>query len=191
MGFFSWKCAKSEISIPAYPYAGFPLPASEVVLILPDNSKIEGILDGYSQISGVDVLSKISTFMFGEEDRDLVFNNKKYILEGNIVVAETKSFPRYDVPLAEEDFVFIKDKTKTHIIGRTLDEIKLGDLYRISDDFKTALGMIKMVRADKYNCETYDELPASKVCDNQGFSYSDEEREFILETLLKLESNND
>lgn len=54
MGFFSWLSAKSGESIPAYPYAERPKYMSEVVLVLPDDSLIEGIYGGYGDITADD-----------------------------------------------------------------------------------------------------------------------------------------
>ena len=50
MGFFSHRCAISNESIPAYPYAEFDKVESEVVLILPSNFKINGTYDGYGRV---------------------------------------------------------------------------------------------------------------------------------------------
>lgn len=50
MGFFSFEGSKSKVSIPAYGYNGTHKKYSEVVLITPDDRKIEGVYDGYGHI---------------------------------------------------------------------------------------------------------------------------------------------
>jgi hypothetical protein len=51
MGFSSFKCAKSKMSIPAYPYAGMPQAASVIVVLFSDGSVIKGTYDGYGALS--------------------------------------------------------------------------------------------------------------------------------------------
>ena len=82
MGFYSWLCAKSKESIPAFPHAGRQIWHSEVVQVLPDNSKVEGIYDGYGNIDGVDVYDSIAPFYFKRKNatREDIFSNKKYSL---------------------------------------------------------------------------------------------------------------
>lgn len=50
MGFSSFNCAKSGISIPAFEHAGLPDEASHVVMVTPNNRKINGWYDGYMNI---------------------------------------------------------------------------------------------------------------------------------------------
>jgi hypothetical protein len=59
MGFSSWNCAVDNTSIPAYPYANKPQVESEVVLVLPDDTTVEGVYDGYGRISGKQVLETV------------------------------------------------------------------------------------------------------------------------------------
>lgn len=49
MGFYSYKCAKSKISIPSV-HAGLPEAASRVVVVKPDNTVIKGTYDGYGRL---------------------------------------------------------------------------------------------------------------------------------------------
>lgn len=51
MGFFSSKCSKSKISIPAG-NTGSPPEASTVVVVKPDNTTHIGIYDGYGRVEG-------------------------------------------------------------------------------------------------------------------------------------------
>jgi hypothetical protein len=55
MGFFSSKCSKSKISIPAERAAGLPEAASTVVVVSPKNKIIEGVYDGYGNVDGIDI----------------------------------------------------------------------------------------------------------------------------------------
>jgi hypothetical protein len=50
MGFSSFLCSKTSKSIPAYPYAEKDAELSHIVVIFPDNSKIEGFYDGYMKV---------------------------------------------------------------------------------------------------------------------------------------------
>lgn len=120
MGFFSFKCSKSDLSIPAYPYAGLPITASKVILITPKNELIEGIYDGYGKIDGIDIYAKLSLHILGTENRNLIFKN---------------------------------DST-----------------------FYTAQNLVKIVRADHYNGESFKELKTSESCPDQGYFYDDTTR---------------
>lgn len=51
MGFFSNKCSKSGVSIPAG-NTGLPDEASTVVVLRPNGNKYEGLYDGYGRILG-------------------------------------------------------------------------------------------------------------------------------------------
>ena len=68
MGLFSFKCAKTGVSIPV-PDAGIDVNFSEVVLITPNNSKFEGEYDGYGRVDGFDI--------FVEVIRDLHFDKNE------------------------------------------------------------------------------------------------------------------
>lgn len=54
MGFFSNKCSKSKISIPAG-FTGLPEEASTVVVVMPNGNTYEGIYDGYGRVENLDV----------------------------------------------------------------------------------------------------------------------------------------
>ena len=51
MGFSSWMCSKSKLSIPAFPWADLPGECSKVVVVLPDDTVIRGHYDGYGKVS--------------------------------------------------------------------------------------------------------------------------------------------
>jgi hypothetical protein len=50
VGFFSNLCAKSGESIPVYPWAKLPKEQSHIVSVLPDDTVIEGIYNGYGRV---------------------------------------------------------------------------------------------------------------------------------------------
>lgn len=50
MGFFSYKCSKSEESIPAYGFFAIDDKYSKVVQVTPNNRKIFGFYDGYGRV---------------------------------------------------------------------------------------------------------------------------------------------
>lgn len=158
MGFYSWKCALTQKSIPAYPYADRPVEDSTVRLILPDDSHVVGVYDGYGNINGQDVLETLAPFFFNDPDatRDDVFNEKKYLTSPVGKEFTIQQF-MWNEPLADFD-------------GNSLNQLRHAG-WKIDEDFYRIKPMIKIVRDDAYNGETYDELPASEDCPCQGFFY--------------------
>jgi len=129
MGFFSWKCAVCDESIPAYPWAGKDIEMSHVVMVLPDNTTKVGIYDGYGNI---------------ELDNE----------EGEIDVYETIA-----------PFYFKKPSD-----GMSMNDLQQSG-WDITSDFYLINPMIKIVRFDQYNGQSYEELKSSESCPNQGFFY--------------------
>ena len=162
MGFYSWLCAKSKKSIPAFPHAGRPIWHSEVVQVLPDNSKVEGIYDGYGNIGGVDIHDSIAPFYFKRKDatRDDIFSKKKYIVAPDGNKFEIVQL-RYDEPIKE-------------LGGLNMNDAETAG-YKIDTDFDRCQHLIKIVRKDFYKGETFDQLDPSPHCPDQGFFYDDEE----------------
>jgi hypothetical protein len=160
MGFFSWKCAVTGDSIPAFPYAGRPERLSKVVMVLPDNKLVSGVYDGYGHIGGQDVYDLIVPYYFGVDEpvRELLFNRNKYITSpgGEQVTVDVFS---WEEPLPG--------------FGKmTLNELRQKG-YTIETDFDRlrAAGMIKIVRQDAFTGQAHDELPASEDCPDQGYFY--------------------
>lgn len=116
MGYFSWKCAKSGKSIPAYPNAKRDIRESTVFLILPDNTRVSGVYDGFGCINhgiqSVDIYDALAPFVIGP--------------------------------------------------GATSNDVTNYSVFQ---------KYIKIVRADMYSGEKFDELPISERCDRQGFFY--------------------
>ena len=82
MGFFSWRCSKSNISIPTM-YLNMPRKYSEVVLVTPDNRCLRGVYDGYGRIisdSGdeINILSEVEEINQVKLVRADKFNGEKY-----------------------------------------------------------------------------------------------------------------
>jgi hypothetical protein len=50
MGFFSYRCNKTNLPIPAWPYAGKDKRHSLVVMILPNDEILKGVYNGYGKI---------------------------------------------------------------------------------------------------------------------------------------------
>lgn len=184
MGFFSFKCSKSNLSIPAYPDAGLPVAASHVVLVTPQNERIEGIYNGYGRVGDVDVYAKCALFMFGQEDRDLIWSGPLRIFKGKKLVTST-SKSMWDSPLRSEDFVDGDPRAFSDLIGLTLNEVRQ-DGHIMRSNFDEAQKLIKIVRADHYNGESYDELKTSKRCPEQGFFYERATARKIMLSLLSL-----
>jgi len=169
MGFFSFKCAKSNLSIPAYPAAKLPRAWSEVVMVLPDNKFIEGVYDGYGNIDGKDIYAEIANVMFGKRDRDLIFNDTKIIKKFDEYVGTIKKF-NWDEPLTREDIIGPLDDMNKLLIGSSMNDIQDAG-FEFSNTFKEANKMIKIVRLDIYNGESFDELETSKSDPTQGYFY--------------------
>jgi hypothetical protein len=168
MGFFSWKCALTGKSIPAYPDAGRSLASSTVLMVLPDNTHVAGVYDGYGNIGDKDVYDLVAPFYFDDKHatRAHIFNNNKYITtpDGEEVTIQQLNWAE---PLQRFDGMTLNDLVQA---GHTVEQ----DFYRLQDK-----GFIKIVRQDAYGGESYDELPASERCPDQGYfySYGDEEDE--------------
>jgi hypothetical protein len=171
MGFFSWKCSKSGKSIPAYPYAKRPIEDSDVVLVLPDNSTVKGIYDGYGNIttadgSELDIYDLMAKFYTGkpEATRDDIFTNTKYMTspEGTKYTIEQFNW--------EEPIKLLG--------GKTLNQLK-GEGWEIESDYDRSDGMVKLVRADCYlpKEDTYENLKSSEDCPDQGFFYGDDDED--------------
>ena len=177
MGFFSFKCSKSKLSIPAFPHAGVEKSLSEVVMVLPDNSIIEGTYDGYGNICHYEkgtreVYDEVANIMFGEYDRDLVFSTEKRLKDKNgTLVLKLNKF-NYAEPLEEKNIIYAKNSVDLHnVLGKSMNELK--DDYEFETNFELAQQYIKIVRKDFYNGETFEQLEPSEDCEHQGFFYDE------------------
>lgn len=58
MGFFSWKCAKSEKPVMSeYAVGGSPFEfASDVVVLFKNGDRISGTYDGYGRVNGHEII---------------------------------------------------------------------------------------------------------------------------------------
>lgn len=171
MGFFSFKCAKSKNPIPAYPYAKLPIEASQVVMVTPDNEKIKGVYDGYGRIDGVDIYDKIAGHLFGKENRDLIFSPIKTITYNGKEVGLINKF-NYDDKITAKDILEIEDpKLKKLMVGNTMNGL-YDENFDFISMFERAEGLVKIVRQDFYENESYKDLPPSESDPDQGFFYS-------------------
>jgi hypothetical protein len=183
MGFFSFKCAKSNASIPAYPDAGLPKEASLVIMITPKDRIIEGIYDGYGNIGNRDIYAEIAQDLYGKYDRDLIFGDAKFLMVDNRVFGEVKKF-QWDEPIKKSDVIASANmEIENIIIGSTLNELQ-DDGAQIKSIFDSVKGMIKIVRKDHYNGEKYNELIASKDDPDQGFFYDEKMKKKIFLSLM-------
>ena len=170
MGFFSYKCAKSKISIPACPYALYPVVLSDVVLVLPDNTKIEGIYDGYGRISNVCIFDKLAPFVVQnrnatakdifEQPREITYKGKSY------------KFENWETPLTKE--------------GYTANMLMEMGAKRESSYLNMANKLIKIVRKSEYKGESFKQLKVSQSCPAQGYFYSATMRNKLLKIAHKL-----
>jgi hypothetical protein len=190
MGFFSFKCAKTNKSIPAYPYARLPKHLSNVVMVLPDDTTFSGVYDGYGNICNEhgegqrEVYDMIAKYMYGEENRDLIFNNKKnfFTEHGQELFTITKF--DWAEPTKKEEFSnYLSEKDIEKYVGMSMNEMNEKYNFEVQTDFEKAGELIKIVRSDVYMDELFQVLSPSESCENQGYFYDDD----IVEHLKQVE----
>jgi hypothetical protein len=170
MGFFSFKCSKSNISIPAYPDAGLPVGVSTVVMVTPKNRKIEGVYDGYGRIDGHDVYGELAQDLYGKNDRDLIFGKTVFLLMDGTIFAEVQK-GMFNTPITETEIVAVADSDiKNLVIGNSLNDLTEKGI-EVRSLYDAAAKMIKIVRKDFYEGEDYNDLSPSKDDPDQGFFY--------------------
>lgn len=196
MGFSSFKCSKSKLSIPSYPYAELPIEASNVVMILPDDNQIQGIYDGYGRIGVINIYELLEQFL----PESLQGNGKEIYFNGELV--GFTSVGMYDHKFKGEyvpegsKFLTCADMLRTMDIsletyrkhwevveGKSMNELKkLG--YVFKSGFNQMMKLLKVVRSDQYQGETFQDLETSESCKNQGFFYGADIRETIKKSLV-------
>ena len=175
MGFYSWKCAKTKQSIPAYPDAGFERCYSEVVLVTPKRNYY-GVYDGYGGIDGVDVYDVMAEIISGGKhtSRRYVFQNIKQISflddpESDFIV----DLFHYETPLLGNMVCQpSRNDMSSRLLGLTLNQIQQHfdvEIYNLH--LEAANQHIKIVLQTAYNGESFDELEPSEDCEFQGFFY--------------------
>jgi hypothetical protein len=160
MGFSSFLDAKTGSTIPAYPWAECPLVESEVVMVLPDDTTIEGVYDGYGRINDKRIYEILAPYVLGagatESD---VFSDLKTVEFPDGKVYTVKKF-HYDDPIKS-------------LGGISLNQaLKKG--AKITTNYDKLENFIKVVKKYNYNGETFNDLPASEWCCYQGFFYPED-----------------
>ena len=128
MGFFSWKCAKSGVSIPNH-YNEFDDKYSEVVLVTADNRKIKGSYDGYGRVNGKEIFTEVARALEGteglsdEELRRLYFQNQSPV---KIVMQHHYDGEDYaDLDISEDcpyqGWFYDEEYVKEHFLGGDSD----------------------------------------------------------------------
>ena len=185
MGFFSWRCAKTNRSIPAWPYAGFERTDSEITLVT-RHGNYTGVYDGYGRIDEVDIFAVLAFDLTDGScrERDYIFNEHRGVVfadgESNFTIDKREN----NIRLSEEDIVsHSANGLSQQLLGMTLDEIceKFGAKLT-ETTFSRAMNNVKIVLTKEYKGETFAELPTSEDCEYQGFFYDwgfleDEEEE--------------
>jgi len=164
MGFFSWECTKSKLSIPAYPYAGLPKVLSDVVMVLPDDTMIYGTYDGYGNIGNKDIYGLIAPFVTGNPEavRGDLFTSPIISYEG----VEYEVSGRWDQPIAA--------------VGISPNEMIDRGAERMKTMLEKSHEIIKLVMVQYYLGETYNQLEVSENCQYQGYFYPPEIREHLI-----------
>lgn len=118
MGFSSFMCSKTKQSIPAYPWAELPKAASHIVAVLPDDTTIEGIYDGYGRTApeGVDPASH------GDEGKDNIYERYDWDFNAiKVVRFDAYNGEKYDdlepSDSCPEQGYFLSHETRTNIIN--------------------------------------------------------------------------
>lgn len=161
MGFSSFLSRKSGTSIPAYPYARVSMELSNIAMVLPDNTAVKEIYDGYGRIDGVDVWDIIAKFTLKRKNatRDDVFGDKKFIL-----------FDGKKFQVNEHDYENLVNLPGTIIHGMTLNALKAAGAV-INTYYDKAEALIKIVKSSEFNGDKYEDLEISQSCPCQGFYY--------------------
>ena len=169
MGFSSWLCSKTEKSIPAFPHAGRPVEESTVVLVLPDDSTVIGIYDGYGSVDGTDVYEAVGHHVLGDSDRDNVFNNQKHFTNGDTKFSVNKF--NWGEPLVHTNAIN-GTKIPKEYLNKSMNAL-IQDGWKYTNNFHDVMAAVKLVVEDDYKGEKYKDLPVSKSCPNQGFFYEE------------------
>lgn len=162
MGFSSWLCSKTKTSIPAYPAAEYPIEESDVILVLPDNSTVQGIYDGYGCIDGQRVLEDLLQPFYADIVGHEYDSSLKYIY-----------FTGADTIRGEPLFVvrqFFWDQPVKALGGKTLNQMVAAG-HSVVSDFDRINGLVKLVKAYAYSGEKFEELPVAEFCPDQGYFY--------------------
>lgn len=167
MGFFSWRCAISNKSIP-HDYEG------KIHLILPNNKKISGYYDGYGDISENSIMHKVckALNLEGEPwDKRGVgcrLTGKKYFFG--------EDFENYESILKDFDLTVnecLRQKLVEDLEGnyeKCMKNVKIVTDYALNNppntfkfiDIKRRLKDLK-----------FEDLSTSPECEYQGFFYPD------------------
>jgi hypothetical protein len=166
MGFFSWRSTvsgKDIMNIYGNDHKG-------IAIMLPDNTIIQGDYGGYGDIhvdggETVDIYDKIAEIMFGESNRDLIFNTKKtFSKDGKDITIQLFD---WEQPIEKSN---ILEGDGSDIIGKKMNELTQEGFERMTD-FNRAQKLIKVVlesEVDQLKGKTYDDLHTSEDAEGQG-----------------------
>lgn len=167
MGFFSWKCSKTGVSIP-HDYV------EEIILITPKGS-YRGLYDGYGGITTEDKRIKILEQV--AVDTALI-RKAEELWEDGWRVTDTEG-NQYDMRRDFEDFGQpIKDKEGKELFGGKCvnDLLEEGRLVRMDSTYNKVMKEVKLVVGYAYNgiTDTFSSLKTAPSCEHQGYFYPED-----------------
>lgn len=187
MGFFSYNCAISDISIPAYPYSRLNKELSHVVLVLPNNETVEGYYDGYGNICGdnnIEIFQEVSLKVFNKPLDEMPLNIKEAYHHGIKIGLLKKTM--YDEKILQSEIIEIRKGYESVLLNQTMNDLsEFG--YEFESLFGKVCDSVKLVRYDIFKEHesdiNYDTLKFSSSCRYQGFFYDEETKDMLIETL--------
>ena len=189
MGLFSWRsCVSGHDIMNEWNEDGL---YDGMAILLPDNTIISGECDGYGGITTKegnyhDVYGLMAKIMFGEENRDLIFNGPRRFFNGDDKWCFTLDIFSWDQKIEIKDIVSGADGFNLGIlIGKTMNELTK-DGYKEHHYCDDADKMIKVMhRSEVKKGMKYDDYEASESAEGQGHWYSE------YETRVKLHDDED
>ncbi len=167
MGFFSWKCSKTGVSIP-HDYRG------EVILITPKGS-YRGIYDGYGRLRNLD--GEINIMPQVGEDMGIIKHDEDMWADGWVV--EDKNGTQYIMRVDFEDFGkhIVDSKGAPLFDGKSVNElVEDGTVKRKVSLYQKIVKEVRIVVGYAYNgvTDTFETLEHSENCPHQGFFYPED-----------------
>ncbi len=166
MGFYSWECCETGVSIP-FNYL------EDIVLVLPNDEVIRGTYNGYGVIGNDDILQRVSEARGTTKPGESVFDDGRFVEDHETKVRYQfgKDFEFYSDPI-------IVDGQKLY---EGMDVNKLRELKYVSDVptlYDKTLLYVKLLVHYAYKGQKYADLKMSENCDCQGFFYDEDYTNF-------------
>lgn len=168
MGFFSWKCSKTKVSIP-HDYSG------DIILVTPKGA-YRGTYDGYGRLSTKEGVINIMPQV--GEDTGILKKGEDMMTDAWTVI--DKDGREYSLGSDFASFAApIKDRNNgtEFFEGRDVNAlIQSGEVTRKISLFRKIDKEIKIVVGYEFNgvVDTFETLASSESCEYQGFFYPED-----------------